>query len=66
MLADARWHGTPSRIRGALPRLQELRLEAETQVGQTLTSLLSVAEQYRELHSSGHFRDLRLELADAG
>jgi LemA protein len=43
----------------------EMRLDAETQVGQTLNSLLTVVERYPELQSSGHFRDLRQELADA-
>ena len=43
----------------------EVRLEAETQVGQSISSLLSVVERYPELQTSAHFRDLRKELADA-
>jgi len=43
----------------------EMRLEAETQVGQSISSLLSVVERYPELQASAHFRDLRKELADA-
>lgn len=43
----------------------EMRLEAETQVGQSISSLLSVVERYPELQASGHFRELRKELADA-
>jgi LemA protein len=43
----------------------ETRLEAETQVGQSITSLLSVVERYPELQASSHFRELRMELTDA-
>jgi LemA protein len=43
----------------------EMRLEAETQVGQSLNSLLTVVESYPDLQASSHFRDLRMELADA-
>lgn len=43
----------------------EMRLEAETQVGQSLTSLLTLVESYPELQASGHFRELRMELTDA-
>ena len=43
----------------------DTRLEAETQVGQSITSLLTVVERYPELQASAHFRDLRVELADA-
>jgi LemA protein len=43
----------------------DTRLEAETQVGQSITSLLTVVERYPELQASVHFRDLRVELADA-
>lgn len=38
------------------------RLEAENQIGQSLTSLFAISENYPELASSGHFRDLRAEL----
>ena len=43
----------------------EMRLEAETQVGQSVNALLSVVESYPDLQASGHFRDLRTELSDA-
>lgn len=43
----------------------EMRLEAETQVGQSLTTLLNLAERYPEIQASTHFRDLRSELGDA-
>src|SRR5215213_627326 len=39
----------------------EMRLEAETQFGQSISSLLSVVERYPDLQASGHFRDLRTE-----
>lgn len=43
----------------------EMRLEAETQVGQSINSLLSVVESYPDLLASSHFRELRMELTDA-
>jgi LemA protein len=43
----------------------ETRLEAETQVGQSINFLLTVVERYPDLQASSHFRDLRVELADA-
>lgn len=43
----------------------ETRLEAETQVGQSINSLLSVVERYPDLQASAHFRELRRDLADA-
>lgn len=43
----------------------EMRLEAETQVGQSLSTLLSVVERYPDIQASSHFRELRLELSDA-
>ena len=43
----------------------EMRLEAETQVGQSISSLLTIVERYPELQASSHFRDLRMELTDA-
>jgi LemA protein len=43
----------------------EMRLEAETQVGQSITALLTVVESYPDLQASGHFRNLRMELSDA-
>lgn len=43
----------------------EMRLEAETQVGQSINSLLTVVERYPDLQASAHFRELRSELTDA-
>lgn len=43
----------------------ETRLEAETQVGQSINSLLTVVERYPDLQASSHFRELRGELTDA-
>jgi LemA protein len=42
----------------------DMRLEAETQLGQSINSLLSVVENYPELQAGNHFRDLRAELTD--
>lgn len=42
-----------------------MRLEAETQLGQSIHSLMSVAERYPDLAASAHFRELRGELLDA-
>lgn len=43
----------------------EMRLEAEAQVGQSITSLLGLVERYPEIQASSHFRELRTELSDA-
>jgi LemA protein len=43
----------------------ETRFEAETQVGQSISSLLTVVERYPELQASAHFRELRRNLTDA-
>ena len=43
----------------------DVRLQAETQVGQSITTLLTVVESYPELQASAHFRELRMELTDA-
>jgi LemA protein len=43
----------------------DMRLEAETQLGQSINSMLSVVERYPEIKASDHFRDLRTELSDA-
>lgn len=42
----------------------DMRLEAETQLGQSINSLLSVVENYPELQAGGHFRELRVELTN--
>jgi LemA protein len=51
-----------SALRAANP---EMRLEAETQLGQCLNSMLSIVESYPDLRASDHFRELRMELSDA-
>lgn len=51
-----------SALRAAGP---DLRLEAETQVGHSLTALLGVVERYPEIQASSHFRDLRTALTEA-
>jgi LemA protein len=43
----------------------DMRLEAETQLGQSINSMLSVVESYPELRASSHFSELRMELTDA-
>lgn len=43
----------------------ETRLEAETQVGQSINSLMSVVERYPDIQASSHFHDLRMQLTDA-
>ena len=43
----------------------DTRLEAETQVGQSINSLLAVVERYPDLQASAHFRELRRDLVDA-
>lgn len=40
------------------------KLEAETQLGQSINSLMAVAEKYPDITASSHFRDLRIELVD--
>ena len=42
----------------------EARLAAEAQLGKRITTLIQTAEQYPELQSSSHFRDLRMEFVD--
>ena len=53
-----------ARSRALSTNTPEMRLEAETQLGKTLTSMISVVEKYPELKASNHFRDLRIELTD--
>ena len=43
----------------------EVKMEAETQLGQSVAHVLQVAERYPELAASGHFHALREELVDA-
>ncbi|MBA3517074.1 MAG: LemA family protein [Rhizobiales bacterium] len=43
----------------------DMRLDAETQLGQSINTVLSVVEKYPELQASSHFRELRMELTDA-
>jgi len=40
-------------------------MKAETQLGNNLSHLFALAEQYPDIKASGHFRDLRNELSDA-
>ena len=42
----------------------DMRLEAETQLGQSINSLLSVVEKYPDLQAGSHFSGLRAELTD--
>jgi LemA protein len=46
----------------ALASHGETRLQAETQLGQSVNSLLALSENYPELASSIHFRELRSEM----
>ena len=43
---------------------QQLRLDAETNLGSSITSLLQAAQKYPELKASGHFQDLQGQLID--
>jgi LemA protein len=43
----------------------EVKMEAETQLGQSVAHVLQVAERYPEIAASGHFAALRQELVDA-
>ena len=43
----------------------EMKLEAKTQLGQQVNSVLQIAERYPELKASPHFRDLQQQLTDA-
>lgn len=42
----------------------DMRLEAEAQLGNALTSLISVVESYPDIKASSHFKDLYRELTD--
>jgi LemA protein len=42
----------------------DMRLEAETQLGQSINSLLNIVETYPDLKAANDFRDLRRELVD--
>ena len=55
-----------TRARAAAVRASgpETRLEAETQLGQSIVSALALSESYPELKASRHFRELRQELSD--
>jgi LemA protein len=43
----------------------DVKMEAETQLGQSVATVLQVAERYPELAASAHFHALRQELVDA-
>lgn len=47
----------------AMETAGQARLQAETQVGQMVNSLFAITENYPELSSSGHFRELRSEMS---
>lgn len=42
----------------------DTKLEAETQLGQSINSLMNYAESYPEIKASTHFTELRRELSD--
>jgi LemA protein len=46
----------------AMASAGQARLQAETQIGQSLNSLFAISENYPELASAVHFRELRAEL----
>ena len=41
-----------------------MKLQAEQQLGQSINTVLSIAESYPDLGASGHFRDLVAQLTD--
>lgn len=43
----------------------DMRLEAETQLGQSINQMLAVVERYPEIAATDHFRELRDEMANA-
>lgn len=43
---------------------QQAQMEAEVQLGNSITSLLQAAQKYPELKASAHFRDLQQQLID--
>ncbi len=43
----------------------EMRLEAETQLGQSINSFFTIAESYPDIKASTDYRDLRRELVDS-
>lgn len=43
----------------------QARFLAETTLGAGMQTLLTIAEKYPDLQASGHFRELRIEIADA-
>jgi LemA protein len=49
-------------MRAATP---DMRLEAEKNITQQITALMSMVERYPELQASGHFAELRAELVGA-
>ncbi len=50
-----------SAVRASTPQMQ---MDAEVQLGQSVNSILNIAEKYPELAASSHFRELRQELTD--
>lgn len=43
---------------------QQMKIDAEMQLGNSISSLLQAAQKYPELKASGHFRDLQQQLTD--
>lgn len=56
---------TRARARALQASGPDARLNAETQLGQSINTVLSLQERYPELAASAHFRELRMELVDA-
>ena len=56
---------TEARASAARAATPDLQMEAETQLGQSVNTILQIAERYPELQASSHFRELRQELTDA-
>lgn len=48
----------------ALSASPQMRLEAEQQLGQSINTMMSMAESYPDLKASAHFRDLSAQLTD--
>ena len=56
---------TQARASAVSARSPETKLEAEAQLGQSVNSILSIAERYPDLKASVHFQGLRESLEDA-
>jgi len=56
---------TQARAEAMRASTPDMRLEAEKNITQQITALMSLAERYPELQASSHFADLRAELVGA-